>query len=255
MNKNILLCATILAGCPPAVARPTHMLMPEGSKDVYLSLAAAMVPSAEGSAQQRLVIVPLVSAQWANGVFVNMNVVGIHLSERSDMAYGLRAAPMFTRTSTQTPDGRVSTRRFTPEVGAFFDYELAYGMGLKSSLMYGGSIDHRGLRMNLGAYLWMPVAEHHALGLEAGLALANRAALQANYGVTAEQADAGLPAYRVSGGVRSSAVSASWRWQISNKYSLSTSVESTRLRGSAANSPRIEQAGGTSLATVLTYRY
>lgn len=244
-----------MAGCAPATAQTTRMLMPEGSKDVYLSLAAAIVPTAEGSAQQRFLLVPLVSAQWANGVFVNMNVVGVHLSDRSDMAYGFQVAPTLSRTATVTENGRESKLRFTPEAGPFFDYQLAYGMGLKSSLMYGGSIDHRGLRMNLGAYLSLPVAAHHSMGLEAAVKLANRPALQANYGVTAEQATATLAAYAVRSGVRASAFSANWNWEISNKYALSTSIESHRLRGSAARSPRIEQPGTLSLVTILTYRY
>ncbi len=245
----------MLACCAPVLAQPTHMLMPEGSKDVYLSLAAAIVPSAEGSAQQRVLVLPMVSAQWANGVFVSMNVLGVHLSERSDMDYGFQLAPKLTRTSTLTEHGRESRLRLTPEAGAFFKYQLAYGMGVKSDLMYGGSIDHRGLRMNLGAYLSLPVTPHHSLGLEADIMLANRSALQANYGVTAEQAGPALPLHQVSGGVRATSISANWRWEMSNKFALRTSIESYRLHGSAARSPRIEQPGTLGLVTVLTYRY
>lgn len=253
--KNTLLCAALLAGAAPALAQTTRMLMPEGSKDVYLSLAAAIVPSAEGSAQQRLLVLPMVSAQWANGVFVNMNVIGVHLSDRSNVDYGFLLAPSLTRSSSTTADGRVSTLRLTPEAGAFVDYQVAYGMGLKSNLMYGGSIDHRGLRLNLNAYLSMPVAEHHALGLEGGIMLANRSALQANYGVTAAEASATLPVHEVGSGIRASTISATWEWEISNKFSLRSSIEAYRLRGSAARSPRIAQPGTLGMITVLTYRY
>lgn len=237
------------------MADPTRMLMPEGSKDVYLSAAAFYGPSAEGRTERRLLVLPLISAQWANGVFINMNVVGIHLSDTTNSDYGFMLTPTISSTTTVTDSGRQSQRHFTPEAGAFYNYNVAYGLGLTSSLKYGGSSDRRGVRVNLGAELSMPVAEHHSVGLAAGVSLANRSSLQADYGVTLAQADANLAAHEVQGGLRDTGVSASWRWQVSNKYSLATSIGANRLHGSAASSPRIEQPGTISMATILTYRY
>ncbi|MES2316508.1 MAG: MipA/OmpV family protein [Pseudomonadota bacterium] len=242
--KTYFAIAALLCGCAPALAEPTHMGMPEGSKDVYLSALAYNGPSRIGSKEHRLRVLPLISAQWSNGVFINMNTVGVQLSDETNMEYGVMLTPSFTRTE--------SKRRFTPEAGAFFKYQIAYGLGLSSSLMYGGTTDHRGLRLNLGAELSMPVAEHQSLGLNAGVRLANRSALQADYGVAP-----GLPraAHEVRSGVMGTSISAQWRWQVSNKYSLRSSLEFDRLRGSAASSPRIEQADGVSVVTVLTYRF
>ncbi len=66
---------------------------------------------------------------------------------------------------------------------------------------------------------------------------------------------ASLPLHAVSGGLRDTAFSASWRWEMSNKYSLSSSLEARRLHGSAASSPRMAQPGGIGLSAILTYRY
>jgi outer membrane protein len=253
--KTCLVLAAMLASCAPAMAQSTRMLMPEGSKDVYLSLATAYIPSAEGSPERRLVIFPLISAQWANGVFIDMNTVGVHLSEQSNMEYGVTLAPSFSRISMVTDNGRQSKKRFTPELGGFFKYHLAHGIGLTSKLTYGGSSDHRGLRLSTGAFLGVQAAPHHSLGISGTFGLANRAALQANYGVTREQASDRLAAYQVKGGLRDTALGAEWNWQVNHKYTFNTVLEYQRLRGSAARSPRIEQPGALSLATVLTYHY
>ncbi|MES2015044.1 MAG: MipA/OmpV family protein [Pseudomonadota bacterium] len=245
--KPILAMCAMLAIYTPALAESTRMLMPEGSKDVQLSLLGYFGPAAEGSSSKRLRILPMISAQWANGVFVRMNVIGMQLSDSGNMTYGVLLAPTMTYTSTRS--------RFTPEAGAYLSYHVAYGVELTSALMYGGSIDHRGLSLDLGVHLSMPVAEHHTMGLAAGAKLANRAALEANYGVTPDQASASMPVHAVDGGLRDTAFSANWRWEISTRYSLATTLAAHRLHGSAASSPRMEQPGGIGLATILTYHY
>ena len=244
----------LLALCAPCTAQ-THMNMPEGSKDVYLSLAMGNAPASDGASGRRSFLVPLVSAQFANGVFINMNSVGMHLSESPGMPWGVQFSPTVSRATTRSAAGFESKRRFTPEVGAFLNYQLSHELFLSSGLMYGGSFDRRGLRLRLGASSWMPVAEHHSLGIDMQVRLANRSALQADFAVTEAQAGPNLPLYQVSSGMRDSAIGAGWQWQIANKYSLRTMLQYERLHGSAAASPRIERAAGVTALTVLTYRY
>jgi outer membrane protein len=253
--KTCLLAAALLAACGPALAQSARTLMPEGSKDVYLSLAAFIGPRAEGSSQQGLLLVPKISAQWSNGVFVDMNVVGMHLSEESNMDYGVKMMPTLSRKTSIGAEGRQTKLRFTPEVGGFLDYRVAYGITLKSDLAYGGSNDHRGLRMDLGLCLSLPLGQHHAVGLQPTVMLANRSGMQADYGVTEEQSTGFLPVHAVKGGVRATALSVNWSWEINHKYSLNTSFEAYRLHGSAARSPRMEQTGTRGLASVISYHF
>ena len=229
--------------------------MPEGSKDIYLSLAFGSVPESDGSSKRDLFLVPLVSAQFANGVFLDMNTVGIHLSRDPSMNYGLMLTPSFSRVRQRTAQGWESERKFTPELGGFFSYGVAHGLSVRTSLLYGGNADRRGLALNLGASAWMPVAEHHNVGIDLGARLANRSALQAGFGVTEEQSMPGLPVYEPHGGMREAGISAGWRWHFSNKYTFTTKLEYSRLLGSAARSPHVEQAGGVQAYGVLTYRY
>lgn len=236
-------------------AQSTHMMMPEGSKDIYLSLALVNAPDFEGSARRHTFVAPLLSAEFSNGVFVDMNTVGIHLSDNPQFGYGLQLAPTMSRVRVQGAHGWESKSKFTPEVGAFLNYKLMQGVQLRSRLLYGGSADHRGLRLHGGASFAMPVAEHHALGMDIGATLANRSALQADFAVLEGHADAALPLHGAKGGMRDSHVTAFWVWQLSTKYTLRTMLRWNRLHGSAAASPRTERAGGTTALTALTYQF
>ncbi len=259
MNTNSAALASaalaVLALNAPCAAQTTHMNMPEGSKDVYLSLAMGNTWESEGASERRTFAVPLISAQFANGVFIDMNTIGMHLSDSPVMPWGVQFSPTTSRVTTRTAAGFESKRRFTPEVGAYLNYQVAHELFLSSGLMYGGSSDHRGLRLRFGASSWMPVAEHHSLGIDLQVRLANRSALQADFAVTDVQAGPGIALYEVRSGVRDSGISAGWHWQMANKYSLRTMLRYERLHGSAAASPRIERTAGVTALSVLTYRY
>lgn len=252
---NNIALAALMACCTSAVAQSGTTHMPEGSKEVRLSLAAFSAPRSPGSAQRETFIVPLFSVQWSNGVFVQMNEVGVRLSKQPGLDYGLYAIPTFSRATTPPGDGARSGRKFTPEVGGFLNYRVTHGIHLTSGLLYGGSIDRRGLRLRLGAQFWMPLAEHHALGVTSNLVLANRSALQANFAVSPEQARTTLPAHDVASGMHSTSIGARWHWDLSHKYALASGLQWSRLHGSAAASPRVEQAGGVTLTSVLSYSF
>jgi outer membrane protein len=239
MNKLAL--AAALALCAPAMAQSPRTHMPEGSKEIRVALAAFNGPRSQGSAQRQTLVLPLISVQWSNGLFINMNQFGMRLSEDPTIDYGVVAVPAFSRV------GADAERRLTPEVGGYCNYLVAHGMSLSSGLMYGGSSDHRGLRLRLGAQFWMPVAEHHSLGLVSSLALANRSALQANYAVAQK--------YEVGGGLHSSAIGGHWRWDLNHKYTLASSLQWRRLHGSAAASPRVEKANAVVAAVALHYGF
>lgn len=246
MRANFWLAPCALITCVPVLAQSTHMLMPEGSKDIFVSLAAVSTPVTEGSRAREINVVPLISAQWANGVFVNMNTVGMHLSERSDMEYGPLFTPMTSRVGGNTGTDRQSKSRFTPEIGGFINYRIAHGMGISTRLMYGGSSDHRGLRWNAGAYLWTPLSAHHSVGIQSSFTLANSSSLQADFS-TRE--------YQAKGGMRDADVSLRWRWELNHTTTLNTWIEEQRFLGGAGRSPRLERKSGTTAAAMVTWQF
>ena len=251
---NYLTLATVLAACTPAMAQ-THMNMPEGSKEVRVGLAAMSAPRSEGSALRESFVMPLISAQWSNGVFIDMNQIGMQLSSQPNLDYGVIAVPHFSRLTTLPGTDQDTKRRFTPEMGGFFRYSVTHGISVTSQLLYGGSFDRRGLRLSAGAQFWIPLAEHHSLGMVANVGFANRSSLQANFAVAPEQASAGFPTHQVSGGLRDSSVGGRWSWEISPKYTLLSRIDWRRLHGSAAASPRVEKQGAVLAGAVLVYGF
>ncbi|MEJ7808663.1 MAG: MipA/OmpV family protein, partial [Telluria sp.] len=198
---------------------------------------------------------PLFSVRWANGYFIRMNQLGVELSDQLNMKYGLIAVPTFSRHTTLAEGGALNKRKFTPQLGGYLNYRVAHGVGVHSSLLYGGSSDHRGLLLGVGGSLWAPVAEHHSLGLQASVTLANGSALQADFAVSPEQASAALARHDVHAGVRSTKLSAHWSWALNHKYKLDSALEWRRLHGSAAASPRVDQAGALALTGILSYSF
>ena len=248
--RSLFIAAATLTACLPALAQSTHMMMPEGSKQIYVGLATVYGPSANGSTESRIGIVPIISAQWANGMFVNMNSVGFHMSERDDLQYGPQVRLMRSRPPSE--NGKSVGSRFTPEVGGFVSYSLAPGMTVSSRLMYGGSSDHRGLRVHSGASVWKQTGAHHAFGVEAGVTLANRSSLQADFSV---RPGGTLPVHEVDSGWRDASVTLHWSWEFNHKTTVRAWVEEQRFLGSARASPRLATGGGTTAVAMVLYSF
>ena len=245
----------MLAFSPLASAQSASTDMPEGSSEKTLALVAIIGPSFEGSAQQSFRAIPLFSVRWSNGYFIRMNEFGLQLSDQPNLGYGLVAVPTFSRRTTLSNGVVEERRQFTPELGGFINYRVAHGVSVRSNMLYGGSSDHRGLRLGFGGSFWMPVAAHHSLGLEASVSLANRSALQADFAVAPEQASARLAQHDVHSGVRSTTLGAHWSWELNHKYTLGSGLEWRQLHGSAAASPRVQQTGGLALTGILSYSF
>jgi MipA family protein len=252
-NCHLALTAALLVHAPlAALAQSTHMLMPEGSKDIYLSLAAVHSPRSLGSADSEFGIVPVLAAQWANGVFINNTTLGLQLSDDEDFSYG----PLFAASRSRTPgaDGKDGESRFRPQLGGFLFYRVSSGVSVSSRLLYGGSSDRRGLRVESMASYWQLVSAHHSIGVAAGATLANRSALQADFGVTPGEAGR-FPVHAVHSGMRDASLALHWRWELTHKTALHSWVEQTRFLGSAGASPRLEQRNGTTAVTMVTWRF
>jgi MipA family protein len=229
--------AALMLAAAPAVAQSNHTLMPEGSRDVYLSLAGVWQQHPQGRAEDRILVVPLISAQWANGVFIDMNTIGMNLSEETALEYG----PLFSPTVS---DGE--RRRFTPELGGYVNWQVSRSLGVGAKLMGGAGQDRRGLNLSLGADLWTQVAPHHSVGVGLQTRLANGAALREDFGSAAYEPDSGL---------RDATLSLRWRWEVSRKLRMSAGISQQRYLGGAAASPRVQYKSGASLLTALTWRF
>lgn len=237
---------TLMLAAGPAAAQSDPRFMPEGSRDVYLSLAAIWQQHPQGRDLDQINLVPLVSAQWSNGVFIDMNVIGIELSDQTGLRYGPLLSPTLAQSGALSDQGSAGRRHLALEAGGYLKWQVSRGLGVGATLMGGGGSDRHGVTLSLAASLWRQTAPHHRVGVELSTRLANRSALRDDFGGAT---------YDPDGGVRDAALSLKWRWQVNRKLGLTTSIAQLRYLGAAAASPRIAHAGSTSVLAMFTYRY
>ena len=241
----------LLAG--PAFAQSTAMMMPEGSKDLYLGALVADVASSEGSASRRVVAYPTASGLWSNGVFAQIGAVGWDATDDPTMDYGPILA-YGARTRRSDDPGRGGN--LGVQAGAFYSFMFTRAIHFGSRLLYGGAADRRGLQLRLGADVSYRLGAHDSLTLSPGLTLADGGFMRSTYGISSRQAQVdGLPAYRAAAGLRDIDLDVDWECELSTKFTLDTGLSLSRFAGSAAHSPLIVQRGDATLYTALSYHF
>lgn len=248
------LCLILLgAFASPVFAQSDTTFMPEGSKDITLSAAAALVQRSEGSSKMRAIVLPSVSVQWSNGIFLAPGGVGMKLSDDPNLQYG----PLLDYgVKNQRSDEVDQSTRLSLQPGAFVSYQLLNNLNLHSALKYGGSDDHRGVQFDIGSSFSTPVAQHRAITLALGATFVDRAYMQSYFGVTPAQSRVGRrPVYDAGGGLKNVYVSGGWSVELTHKYSLYSGVNLSWLGNTPAASPLTNSNRGLSVFSVLSYHY
>ncbi len=267
--------------------------MPDGSHDMFVGLGASVAPIYEGAQAHRTRALPVVQIEWSNGVFIAGQALGMHLSNEPTLEFGPLAALVPRRTDSGTgaviggvgntgiasiappaaaiaPPAKLSylapgTTRLTGldeigtrvEVGGFLNVQLAPGLRLTNTLLYGTGNERNGLRWNLDLqHIAAHVAPYHTLVLSAGMTVANRNYNQAYFGVSATEAMHSVDsAYSTSGGLKDVHAALHWNWTLSPSWMLVSGLNATRLTASAAASPLVERRNTFAASTVLAYRF
>ncbi|PJJ18740.1 MltA-interacting protein MipA [Janthinobacterium sp. 67] len=249
----------LLAACGPALAEEattgaSALMMPDGSRDMYVGAALTGSSAADDGASRGAVLRPLLQVQWSNGLFVSaIGVAGMHLSATPGVEYG----PLLAASNARAPaDSRRlrGTRQIkgSPDVGGFYGYYLGDQARVTTNLMYDTSA--RGWRGQLGLQKTLPsLAAHHTVTLSAGMSLASGAVMDELYAVSA--AAGGARDYRPAGGVASADVGVNWNWALSSKWLLNSAVTGTRLGNGPARSPFIERRNVITWSSGLGYRF
>jgi len=233
-------------------AQTPEAMMPEGSTDINLGVAALITPSYEGSNKQKFYLLPFASVAWSNGVFLAPGEIGLRLASPQHLQYG----PLLSyELQTNSADHNASSSLvFTP--GAFFNYRFDHTLGFRSRLDYGAGTQRQGIRVHVASWFSTSLLPHQRLSTELGLTLANQHYMQSHFGISHEQAqDSGLLAYAAKAGIKNTYLQVGWNMELSPKYDFSTRLGINRLWGSAAGSPLTGKRNTVSLLTSLTYHY
>jgi len=291
MNKLLLLAMT--ACCGTALAQTgTHVTtaypMPDGSRDTYLGLGVQSAPRWEGAAERRVSALPVLQAQWSNGIFVSGLTAGMHLSDQPTFEYGpllalqpgrgdagmgrgpdgtgagvgltfngAAAEPAFLRAKSGARLAGLDDIRTRLLAGGFANVYLAPQWRLTGSLLFGAGNDRDGARLELGVQrLAAGLGEHHRVSLAAGVGIVNRQYNEAWSSVTgAEAARSRFAPYAPGGGLHDAHAGVRWNWDWSPSWMLTTNLEARRLLGSARNSPLVERPANLTVSTAVAYHF
>jgi MipA family protein len=240
MKFQLAAAALMTALTAPALAQSDLSLMPEGSKEVTVSATLGNAPSRYGSALRSTYLVPHFSVEWSNGMFVEGLTLGMQMSRHPLMRYGPLLAPDL---GSQHADG--SKGRIRPVVGAFFNYTPVRELSLHAHT-FAQANGSGNMLLNLKASTYAALAPRHQLFAGVGTNLFNGAAMQADFGTAR---------YHPSGGVRDVYADMRWQWQCSRKYTLTGAVQTSRLLGDAAASPRTSERTGVVSSVTLSYSF
>ena len=284
MDKLLALALTGVCGMAAAQTPATNP-MPDGSRDMYVGLGAVSAARYEGGRERRTSALPVLQVEWSNGVFVSGMSAGMHLSAQPALEYGPLLGVLAGRDDAGSSHGlggidgmgmtalvpplgvkaRYDATRLTGmeqigyrlQAGGFFNVYLSPSLRLTNSLLYGSGHERNGLRWSADLQqLALPLAAHHTLSLTAGLTLANGADSQSYFGVSsAEAAQSINPAYRAGGGLRDAHLGARWNWALAPAWMLTSTLKTTRLLGSAKDSPLTERPTNVTVSTAIAYRF
>ena len=235
--RLVLLAMVLLGGRAGATESP--LLMPEGTSEFAIGAALRHGEEDEGSGRRTTWLQPYLQAQWSNGVFLDGLWLGRQLSGVPHLRYG----PLLTVAREPLPraDG---DRRLMPVFGAFLSYNLLHNLNFS---VHGYRMaGPRGDAMaDVRVMSYNSVAPHHAFAIEAGLRLADRRHLQAQFGVGPE----------ASSGIKDAYVGARWHWELTPKYTAVAGLEYKRLCGDAASAPASARRSSLASHLLLIYRY
>ncbi|PLY42005.1 hypothetical protein CSZ94_12760 [Janthinobacterium sp. ROICE36] len=250
----LLLLAAGVPALAEAASGTSTLMMPDGSRDMYVGAAVTGSSATDDGAPRTAVLRPLLQVQWSNGVFVSASgVAGMHLSATPGVEYG----PLLAASNARDPeDGwRLrGTRRIkgSPDVGGFYGYYLGDAARVTSNLMYDTSA--HGWRAQLAVQKTLPsLAAHHTAILSAGVSLASGAVMDERYAVSFTAG--GARDYRPAGGVTCIDAAIHWNWALSSKWLLNSAVTGTRLGSGPAHSPFIERRNVITWSSGLGYRF
>ncbi|EGI77994.1 MipA/OmpV family protein [Hylemonella gracilis] len=235
------------------------------AENVYLmSLAGGVTPRYEGSRDYRPVVVPIIAAEFDNGVFLNP-LEG--LGYRTQFSHGV-----FASVALGYDDGRTDQDRYLlpgsdhlkgmGDIPGSMLILLQVGVRLPGDLSLSATLDQpitetrRGLggRVDLTASLWsMPTDQVNLTGsVHAG---SDRYA-QTFFGVTDRQSvNSRFDAYTPQGGVDSLKLAIDWTHVFTPHWMVRTTAGVSRLVGDAADSPIVQVKNNYLAMTALVYRY
>jgi MipA family protein len=259
-THRIVYCTCLVAACTSHAWAQDMGLPPDMPMqkpfELNLGLGITNRPAYLGSDDRKNAALPLVMGRWSNGWFAGTTGIGYQFPSTGAFSGGLRLGFDPGRKQDDSADlagmGDIKTRA---TVGAFASYRIQPGLSLGSSLSYGSGNDKDGLLLDMSLRSQMSLGGPHRLFGSAGLTFANQAAMQSQFGVSADQSiSSGYSIYTPGAGLRDVSLNVGYGYAFNPSTSLQLGLNVRALQGDAKNSPLTRSSTGTSLNLGLIYR-
>ena len=288
LARSLTLTALLAASGRAAAQTPVANPMPDGSCDMYVGLGLQSAARYEGGRSRHALLMPVLQAEWSNGMFISGATAGMHWSGSERLEYG----PLVSLHPGRSERGRALTggglsgtggntalpplaiaggapvTRMTGmpdvprrlEAGAFLTWYLAPQWRLANSLLYGAGQERDGLRATLDLQrVAAAVAPHHTLSFTAGITLADARYNRAFFGVAPAQ-ELVLPAfarraYAPGGGLKDVHAGVRWNWALAPSWMLTSGAHAVRLADDAKASTLVERPASVTAWSALAYRF
>jgi len=249
--KSLGAAALILAAV--SARADNNMGMPDGSQDISFAITAFDTPRSEGGKRRQVAALPSFTGRWSNGIFAQLGEVGLDLSEDPVLDWG----PLLSYDLRQRRTDDVSDKGgLDIEGGGFVHYMWASTIHFNSALLYGGGARRSGIKVVADVDFALPLGPHTAFSVSPGVEFVNASYMKSSFGITpAQAANDGLSPYGTHPGLKNLFLNADLHWQLSNKWTMNSGVNTTRLMGSAGHSPLTEQRTSVTEYVQLSYHY
>jgi outer membrane protein len=238
-----LACALLGLGlAAPGIAQA------DGPDSVTLGAGMMVMPNYEGARDYRARPFPIISAQsghffaqTGDGFYDSTdNGVGLNLLQTQSFTFGVGANIMWGYDQDDVPRG-IGGLPDALGANAFVSTRLGPTV-LKLSATQAVTHQDRGALIN--ANLSYPYAAAPALTLTPSISTswANQKYMDSYFGVSPQAgASTGLGAYSPSSGIKDVSVGVSAKYAVTQRFSLTGSIGTSRVVGDAADSPLVEQ--------------
>lgn len=198
-------------------------------------------PKYIGGKQTRVLPIPLLSINYNDTFYIELQRAGVYLLASNDKKLGLGLA-VEPRFGYAGKDGTLltgmATRRDSLEGGPTFDWDFDV---VAISIAWFGDLDRSSRGKSLRTAVYVPILKNDFWDAGALLAADRMNGRLADYyfGVPATEANASRPQYRAGAGTHIS-LGLSGTYRLHNRHALMFGWNATRLSHGARNSPLVE---------------
>jgi len=240
----------------PGVALIPHFTQPVPHWQGGIAAGTVLLPDYEGAASMRFAPVAAAELRYRDIAYLSTSEgIGYNLFRGRSYRIGSSLGYDIGRKQKRSPalDG-LGNIDAGPEL-RFYAEKVWFPVVLRASTRH--TLDGRtGWSADFAAYLPVAGASNYLVLLGPSLAVADGAANQRRFGVSAPQAAAsGLPEHRAGGGFRSASLGFSATYFFDANWFGNATGSVQRLMGAAGSSPLVQQRTQTSLLLVAGYRW